>query len=132
MQCRYDGHHKPAESGEPSEFDIAVETVAAPERRADAEQDQAHAVAGHVLGEFIRRLCADGDALTAGRRLMLLAYLAGQLECSTNRELARKLKVSPGRVSQLMAELPEDFASLMRLKRRAIKGRHPIERNNLE
>jgi hypothetical protein len=76
----------------------------------------------YALGEFMRRLCRDATPELAGRRLFLLAYLCDKLDCQTSKELAAELKVSPGRVSQLMGEIPPEFKSLLRLQNRTVNG----------
>ena len=78
-----------------------------------------------ALVEFLRQLTEDDGqplpALLAGQRLHLLAFLAGASDCQTQRQLATRLNVSAGRVSQILASLPTSLRCMARLKRRAAK-----------
>ena len=76
-----------------------------------------------ALVEFLRQLTADAPALLAGQRLHLLAYLCGASDCATQRQLATRLNVSPGRVTQILQALPSELQALARLKGRTAKRR---------
>jgi len=76
-----------------------------------------------MLGRFLAKLYALGDARKIGQHVSAMAYLAGQTPLKTKSELAAKLKVSPGRVSQILQEIPREFESLSRLKSRTAKAR---------
>ena len=71
------------------------------------------------------RLLTTGNATAAatGRRLLVVAYLTGSLEdCKTNRALADRLHISPGRVTQLINEIQRDLPSLGACNRRQRRG----------
>jgi hypothetical protein len=78
----------------------------------DARKDFQEKIAG-FLGWM-----ASGSVRQAGRRAILLAHLAGKSGCLTDRQLAKKLNISPGRISQLRSEIIGDFGGLGRCNRR--------------
>lgn len=88
----------------------------------DAEE-RTSADAQTIIAAFLRMMTTDAPALLVGQRLHVLAYLANQSPCSTQRELATALNISPGRVSQLLRTIPPEFASLCRLKKKSAKHR---------
>ena len=77
--------------------------------------------------ELLRNLTEDDGQplppLLTGQRLHLLAYLAGVTDCRTQRQLATRLNVSPGRVTQILQALPSELQALARLKGRTAKRR---------
>lgn len=75
-----------------------------------------------AIKSLVSLLTQNSSALRAGQNLHLLAYWLGVSECKTHAELASKLNVSPGRVSQIIAEFPSELASLRNLKRRTAKA----------
>jgi hypothetical protein len=90
----------------------------------EAEQiDQPRADASSILAEFLRTMTKGRTANQAGQALHILAFWAGVHEAETNRALAAALKVSPGRITQIMAVIAGDFPSLARLKSRTAKAR---------
>jgi len=107
-----------------TEFDVALATAGVPFKYPeDGEQEHQH---GAEVEEALAAFLVSFTKLTplrAGQRLHALAFLAGVNDCNSNRELARRLKLSEGRVSQILADLHGDFASLSRLRRRNAKGR---------
>jgi len=80
-----------------------------------------------AICQFLRDLTEDAPALLAGQRLHLLAYLCGASDCQTQRQLAAKLNVTPGRISQILARLPSEWQGMARLKRRTAKRRADSE-----
>lgn len=71
-----------------------------------------------ALRNFLRLITAKNTALQTGQIAHVLAFLMGATDYQTKAGLARQLKVSPGRISQVLAELPPDLHTLARLKRR--------------
>lgn len=71
-----------------------------------------------VVRGFLRLLTRDGNPLLAGQILFVLAYLCNETPCTTQAELANLLNISASRVSQILGEIPKEFASLSRLKHR--------------
>ena len=102
------------DAGEPvaitTPYDTAVE--------ADATQDDPRSDFQEKLADFLQWLAAGGSVKQAGRKAILLAHLAGKSGCKTDKELARRLNISSGRLSQLRAEIIDDFGSLGRCNRR--------------
>ena len=111
----------------PLAFDEAGEPVAVShpvyETADDDEGDTIRADAQTIIGEFLRMMTASATALQVGQRMIVLAYLTGKFEANTQRELATALNVSPGRVTQIMAEIPSELQGLSRLKGRTAKRR---------
>jgi hypothetical protein len=64
-----------------------------------------------MLAVFLAWQIAGGDVETAGRRAWTVAHLAGKSGCETDAELAAKLNISPGRISQLRAEIQANFGT---------------------
>jgi len=77
---------------------------------------------GCAIAEFLKMLTADSTALQSGQCAQLLAYLVGVSPFKTKRELADHLNISPGRISQIEADLPKELQSLTRLKSRTAKA----------
>ena len=67
-----------------------------------------------TLAQFIWRMVLGATTRQVGQRMIVLAYLAGKTSAKTQRELARQLRVSKPRVSQIIRELPSEFQSLFR------------------
>lgn len=90
-----------------------------PEPSADNRLESQEIVAG-----FIRLLESQNlPPLAIGQQVVVLAYLTGQSDCRTQRELARRLNVSPGRVCQILRDLPSDLQPMRRLQRRTANHR---------
>jgi hypothetical protein len=70
------------------------------------------------LNRFLQWLVASGSAEKAGRTVFLIAHMAGQSGCKSDAELARKLNISAGRLSQLRADISRGFESLDKCNRR--------------
>lgn len=103
---------------------VAISMPHDPENEPDDEgQDSSRADITTVLGEFCRMMTTSASALQAGQRVLVLAYLMGKTDCRTHRDLAERLNVSAGRVSQILREIPAEFHSLCRLKGRTAKAR---------
>jgi hypothetical protein len=101
--------YTPTPCPEPLYTDNERDERAPDRRRADLEE---------VVSEFLRMMTANGNALQVGQRMIVLAYLAGKTDCRTHAELAERLNISAGRVSQILSDIPMAFYSLCRLKRR--------------
>lgn len=72
-----------------------------------------------AIGNFLRMLAESGDPLAIGQTVKLLNFLAGQSSCSTKAELAKEMKVTPARISQILRGIPDGFKSLVTLKNRS-------------
>jgi hypothetical protein len=59
-----------------------------------------------------------GTPLRIGQNLLITNYKLGCSKWKTDRELAKFMGVTPGRLSQLIKQLPPPFAALARLNRR--------------
>ena len=108
-------------------FDVALATQGVdfqyPDESGDAPGATPRQDLQSAILEFLRQLTGDSTALLAGQRLHLLAYLAGVSDCRTQRELADRLNVSPGRVTQILQALPSELQGMAQLKRRTAKRR---------
>jgi len=71
-----------------------------------------------ALRRFIEMLTSDSTPLAAGQVLHFLAMQLGIREFKTAAEFGRELNISAGRVSQIKSQVPEEFASLLRLRSR--------------
>jgi hypothetical protein len=81
------------------------------------DDDASHKFFQEKLAVLLQWL-AVGTVQQAGRRAFLLAHLVGKSGCASDRELAKKLNISPGRISQLRSEIIGDFGGLGRCNRR--------------
>lgn len=70
------------------------------------------------LARFLSWLAEGGNVQTAGRKVLVLAHLAGKSGCRSDAELAAKLNMSRARISQLRADLARTLPSLGRCRRR--------------
>jgi hypothetical protein len=126
VSCRYDTSGKPAAIHAPSEDEIALASLPAPAEADDLPEERRFSSADalhYVLKFLLTKLTSDATPLQVGQRAIALAYLADMTEAKTNRELAVLLKVTPGRVTQILQAIPTEFQSLLRLKSRTAKGR---------
>jgi len=82
---------------------------------------------GEIVAGLMRMLTHNADAAKAGQRLLVVAYLSGAIpECKTHRDLAARLNISPGRVSQIINDLRAIMPSLAvcnSRQRRSVKAR---------
>ena len=114
VACRYHSAPPKSETTQHSDkrFELAATTAAL------TEPDESDA-RNEIVSGLLRLLAGDSDHATCGRRLIVTAYLSGALpDCSTDRELAKRLNISPGRVSQIIAEIRSKIPSLAKCKRR--------------
>jgi len=65
-----------------------------------------------TLCRFLRFVSARGNTRTVGSRVLLLAFLLGQSDARTQRQLAKRLRLTPGRVSQMLNVARRDFRKL--------------------
>jgi hypothetical protein len=106
------GHHE----AEAPAYDDFGEPVAVSEFRfpVDGEPDQqlGALAAQRSRLEIITRLIgllAAGDAKKAGRRVHALAFILHASDCRNQRDLAKRLGVTPGRVSQILNEVKHEY-----------------------
>ena len=64
---------------------------------------------------LLQFLTTKATAKQAGQRLHMLAFLLHASDCRTQRDLARRLRLTPGRVSQALNSAKREFAMLARL-----------------
>lgn len=87
--------------------------------REGALEAEVRAGISEFAAEFLRQFAEIGDAQTIGRTVIVLAYLAGLTNLDTKEQVARRLKISPGRLSQILQGIPGEFKSLANLKNRS-------------
>jgi hypothetical protein len=116
------GHHPEQAAGSGWDAGELVATTA-PGTYGGEVAEHIEADAQSIIAAFLRMMTTDAPALLVGQRVMLLAYLTGQTDCKTSRELATRLNVTPARVSQILRTIPQELASLCRLKSRTAKRR---------
>jgi hypothetical protein len=107
-------------------FDDAGERVPVVEPQVlgeEAETDDARADSMQTIMRFIKLVVTDASPLKTGQRVHLFAHLCGLTDYKTDAEFARKLNVSPGRVSQIREELPSELRVFGLLKSRTAKAR---------
>lgn len=73
--------------------------------------DEIKAIRIETITQLLQ-LLDHGNAKQVGQRLCLLAFLVRASESKTQRDLARRLKLSPGRVSQGLNIARREFALL--------------------
>jgi len=71
------------------------------------------------LGAFLSWLTEGGTVEAAGRKALLLAHLCGKADAKSDREFAKRVGVTPARVSQLRREITNGYKRLGRLNSRA-------------
>ena len=112
----------------PRQFEATVDFVypaEADEPQQDREAQQA------LLSEFLASF-ARLSPEAAGRRVLLLSYLAGKTSYKTDAELAERFGISATRFAHLKREFCPDFTSLLQLRNRQRKAakrkvRTPVE-----
>jgi hypothetical protein len=100
------------EAGEPvSAVDFDFEALDRDSEDAGAE-DLA-CLRREVVVQLFQMLTAGGaNAKQIGRRVLLMAFLLGQSDCKTQRQLARRLGVTPEYVSRAIKSLKAEFPAL--------------------
>jgi len=73
------------------------------------------------LALFLEWLSADGSPKTAGRKVILISYIAGRTKWQTDAEAAAGLNISKGRISQLRSEIDAILPGFGRCNMRQIK-----------
>jgi hypothetical protein len=76
-----------------------------------------------AMTEFLGMITANSTALQIGQRVVALAYFMGKTKAKTQRGLAVLLNVTPGRITQIIGEIPAPLRGLCRLKGRTAKRR---------
>lgn len=89
------------------------------EQEDEPEADPSREALARSLAGLLRILTTGSTPLQAGQMACVLAFLLGVSEHRTKASLAKQLKVSPARVSQILAEIPQEFERVTRLKRRS-------------
>jgi hypothetical protein len=74
--------------------------------------DEVKRIRLETIVQLLRMLDRGRDATIVGRRLIFLAFLVKASQCKTQRELARRLNISPSRVSQKLNAVKREFALL--------------------
>ena len=106
------------ESGEPC-GSIGFDFDEVDARLAGEEPEPPAQAAARARQEATRRLlmllATNADSYRVGQRTILLAYMLGVSDCQTQAELAERMNLSPGRISQALNILRREFATLARL-----------------
>jgi hypothetical protein len=89
----------------------------------DKVESDARADSMQAVLNLIALMTTNATPLQTGQRIHLLAYQLGLTAHKTHAELGRKLNVSPGRVSQIIRELPSELRALVNLNSRTAKAR---------
>jgi hypothetical protein len=85
-----------------------------PEASGELSEDDAVRLRRESIIRLLGFLCHRGTPRKIGVRVLLLAHLLGTGDCRTQRELAARLRISPGRVSQALKALRREFKRLAR------------------
>ena len=75
----------------------------------DDTQDEQRSVFQEKLAILFSWMAAGKTVEGAGRRALLLAHMAGKSGYKTDKLLARRLNITSSRISQLRAEIIDDF-----------------------
>ena len=94
----------------PFDYD-AVDGLPAPDPHNDRTQIRIEA-----LRNLLGFLTTGADAAACGQRVHLIAFMFKLGECRTQRELAIRLGLTPGRISQALNNLRREFAMRTGLK----------------
>ncbi len=78
---------------------VAVVEFQQPEKQAADERAK---MRQEIMVRLIQFLTVGRDAKKAGRDLLIMAYVCQKTDCRSQRELANRLGVSPGRASQMI------------------------------
>ena len=81
----------------------------------DTNNDDLRRVRQETTVRLLQFLATRASARACGQRVLLLAFLAGASDCKTQLELAKRLGVTPSRVSQTLKSLRSEFARLARV-----------------
>ena len=91
---------------------VAVEGFRFPDEEAEAQatlDDEARLRRELYIRSFHYLARKGARPAAIGRRVLLLEYILGATDCRTQRELARRVELSPGRVSQLLNVMRAEF-----------------------
>ena len=91
----------------------AMDARLAGEEPEPIQQDEARS-RQETARRLLMLLTTNADSYRAGQRAILLAYLCGVSDCQTQAELAERMSLSPGRISQALNILRREFAMLAR------------------
>jgi hypothetical protein len=111
MPLGFDDVGRPVPVEHPAVYDVEIE---------GDERDQARDELLEKLCSFVDWIAGDGNVKKAGRRAVLAQHLAGRGGCRTDSELASRLNITPGRLSQLRAEMEAVWPGFGRCNRRQI------------
>jgi hypothetical protein len=95
------------------DFD-AMDARLAGEEPEPIQQDEARS-SQEATRRLLMLLTTNADSYRAGQRAILLAYLLGVSDCQTQAQLAERMSLTPGRISQALNILRREFATLARL-----------------
>src|SRR5690349_9148488 len=88
------------------------ESGAVPSVDFDYPQDEPLRERQGLLVQLLASIPVDNPRMT-GIRFLFFMFLLGPAECHTQAELARRLKVTPGRVSQILNTLRAEFTEAL-------------------
>ncbi len=83
-----------------------------PSEGSDPGREDEHRLRRETILAFLRFVSTNGNARKIGARVGLLAFLTGQSDCRTQRQLAKKLRMSTGRVAQMLNVARRDLHKL--------------------
>ena len=95
----------------PFDFD-AVDGETAQTLEADAEEIR---IKREAIVAFLRYLASGRNAKLTGRKVHLLAYICGLSACKSQKELAKRLRVTPAAVSMQLNSLRQGMRLLTRV-----------------
>ena len=99
-------------------------------KTAHAEHDESDAPRERQerMGVFLRWLAHSGNVERAGERALLLAHVSGVSPFKTDAQLAAKLNITRGRISQLRKEIDAFLPGVNGNRRQKIKSRGRVGR----
>lgn len=83
-----------------------------PSEASDPEREDEARLRRQVLFRMLHLLTKNAGTKRVGRRVIVLAFVAGATPFTRQKQLAKKLKVSPSRASRIVNSLKREFAKL--------------------
>lgn len=88
---------------------IATTDFVYPEEAREGGQADLDAIRQEIAVNLLRMLCHKSDCRRVGQQALVLGYVMHAIDVKTQKELAKRLGLSKGRVSKVVNQVREDF-----------------------